>query len=92
MEEIYDGSVDGQVRLPMTPADAARFASDGRVQTLSVFEDYGTDASHRVATPGTAAAQTSFRLVRLRPKCVLVTLGDRAIGGWSYDRWAEPAG
>jgi hypothetical protein len=77
--------------LPMAPADAARFATDGRLELLALFDDYGTDASHRDAAAGAAATQTSYRLVRMRPKCALVTLGDHAVAGWRYDQWDGPA-
>ncbi len=80
------------IALPMAPADAARFEREGRLELLALFEDYGTDAAHRTAAPGAAAVQTSYRLVRLRPKCALVTVGARALAGWSYDAWAEPGG
>lgn len=80
------------IALPMAPADAARFERDGRLELLALFEDYGTGAAHRTAAPGAAAVQISYRLVRLRPKCALMTVGGRAVAGWSYDAWAEPGG
>lgn len=79
-----------EILLPMSPADATRFPAEARLQTLSVFQDYGTDASHQVAQGAAAATQTSYRLVRLRPKCALITMGDRAFTGWMYDAWNEP--
>lgn len=88
----FDPARVREILLPMAPADAARFPAEAQLQTLSVFQDYGTDASHQIAQAGRAATQTSYRLVRLRPKCALVTMGGRAVTGWAYDQWDEPAG
>lgn len=87
----FPGSAGGDIALPMTPAEAARFAQAGRLQILALFEDLGTEASHRsAATPGSAAVQTSYKLVQLQPKCAFITNGPATVAGWSFNGWSDP--
>lgn len=86
-----DLGAPGEIRLPMTPAAAARFATDARLAILALFEDYGTEASHQAAASGAIAVQTSYQLVRLKAKCALVTRGGAVVPGWSLNQWTDPA-
>lgn len=85
--EFPPGALPERLTFPMRAADAARFTGGGgRLHILSLFQDYGTDQA------SDAGRSTHYRLVRLQPKCALVSNGAVPLGGWGYDGWTAAAG